>query len=53
MSPDETSADAARPHATRTDDARPDLSARDWHRAGEAHVAAYRRAIAAVRGRRA
>lgn len=34
-----------------TDDARPDLSARDWDRAGEAHVAAYRRAVDAVRGR--
>lgn len=34
-----------------SDDARPDLSARDWDRAGEAHVAAYRRAIDAVGGR--
>ncbi|WP_307803106.1 glycosyltransferase [Frigoribacterium sp. PvP032] len=35
------------------DDDVPDLSARDWDRAGEAHVEAYRRAVAAVRRGRA
>ena len=38
--------------AARPDDAPgPDLSARDWDRCGEAHVVAYRTAIAAVRRR--
>ena len=32
-------------------EARPDLSARDWDRAGEAHMTAYRYAVEALRGR--